>query len=161
MSKGLGNETQLQIDTTQINALFASLDNNKDRKAAVKSGLRKAGNIIKKETVKNMSTVSPKLSAMNKDVHVVVYKNSSGVRVDILDYRKRGSKAFILKFFELGTKYRYTKHPRAGRGEIKSSKFFESAVNSKMSESEKSLQDNIINFINRKVARNAAKAAKL
>ena len=161
MSKGLGDELQLQIDTEKINALFAALGDNKDRKAAIKSGLRKSGNIIKKQTVSNMKGASAELGKMKKDVHVKVYKNASGVRVDILDYRKTDSKAFILKFFELGTKFRYTKHPRAARGAITATHFFKAAVDAKTSESQRVLQDNIINFINRKVARNAAKAAKI
>lgn len=159
MSKGVINEAKLEVDTAEINRLFAALSDNKDRKAAIKSGLRKSGNIIKKQTVANMTSVSSELAAMKKDVHVKVYKNSSGVRVDILDYRKANSKAFILKFFELGTKERYTRHPRAFRGTIGASYFFKKAVDAKLGESERSLQANIIKFINRKVAKNAAKAA--
>ena len=132
------------VDAKRINEMLAQL-NDKDAKKAIKSALRKSVSIIRKEAQNNLSTVV-KSNNLKKEVHLAVYRNASGARVDLLDRRKKGSKAFTLKFFELGTNERAT-NKGANRGTITASYFFRTAVESKKNEAEKSLEQNIVNSI--------------
>lgn len=135
---------KVTVDTIRINEILSQL-NDKDAKKAIKSALRKSVSIIRKEAQRNLGAVV-KANSLKKEVHVAIYRNASGARVDLLDRRKRGSKAFTLKFFELGTKERAT-NKGANRGSITASYFFRTAVESKKNEAEKSLEQNIINSI--------------
>lgn len=147
---------QVKVDSDRINAFFNDLNlNNNERKKAVKAALRKSASIIRKQTQSNLVAVVPNANhksikkgveykPLKNEVHLAVYRNASGVRVDLLDKRRKGSRAYMLKFFENGTKERTKGH---NRGSIKATNFFNNAVNSKKAEAEKSLEQNIIDMI--------------
>ena len=122
---------RVEVDASKVNALLAAL-NDKEAKKAIKSGLRKSASIIRKQAQKNWVASVP--------------GGASGARVDLLDKRRKGSKQFVLKFFESGTEQRATNRG-ANRGIIEATHFFKSAVDSKKSEAENSLERNILDSI--------------
>lgn len=161
-------QRRVSVDTTQINKMFASLGNNAERKASVKSGLRKSGNVLRQSVFRAMKSSHPKLGATEykRGIKTTVYKNATGVRVDIFgkaskaDYkffakRDAADKMFILKFFADGTKERSTKgrgrySRRKNTGRIMASNFFERGVASGKFKAASTLKQNIEVFIKRK-----------
>lgn len=151
------------VDVDKINRLLSQL-NDKEAKKAVKSALRKSALIIRKQAQQNLVASFPVTKSpitkkgvaykpLKNEINIAVYRNASGARIDLLDRRKPGSRAFVLKFIELGTTERAT-NKGANRGNMKASYFFKGAVNAKMAEAENSLEQNIIDAINKVVDKN-------
>lgn len=140
---------RVEVDVERVNALLTRL-NDKDSKKAIKSGIRKSALIIRKQAQSNWISACPDGERLAKEINIAVYRNASGARIDLLDKRKKGSKQFVLKFFDSGTTERATKKG-ANRGTISATYFFKNAVESKKGEAEKSLEENIINAITKAV----------
>lgn len=136
---------RVEVDVKRVNELLSRL-NDKEAKKAIKAGIRKSALIIRKQAQSNWVSACPDGERLAKEINIAVYRNSSGARIDLLDKRKKGSKQFVLKFFDSGTQERATKKG-ANRGTINATYFFKNAVESKKGEAEKSLNDNIINAI--------------
>lgn len=147
---------RVEVDTKKINELLDRLNDNEARKA-ISSALRKSILIIRKQAQINLvSAVTDaefgstkngiSFKPLKNEINISVYRNASGARVDLIDRRKKGSRAYMLKWFESGTKERATKKG-ANRGIINASHFFSNAVKSKQKEAESSLEKNIINSI--------------
>lgn len=136
---------RVEVDVKRVNELLTRL-NDKEAKNAIKAGIRKSALIIRKQAQSNWISACPDGERLAKEINIAVYKNASGARIDLLDKRKPNSKQFVLKFFENGTKERATKKG-ANRGIINATHFFKNAVESKKSEAEKSLEENILNSI--------------
>lgn len=147
---------RVEIDAGQVNNLLSRLNDDQARKS-IKAGIRKSALIIRKAAQDNLVTAVTKaefpsakgnttFKPLKNEINLAVYRNASGARIDLLDKRKKDSRAYMLKWFESGTKERATKKG-ANRGSIKASSFFKSAVQSKKGEAESSLQENIINSI--------------
>lgn len=136
---------RVEVDVKKVNELLTAL-NDKEAKKAIKSALRKSAGVIRKEAQRNWVSSVPGGGALKKEINIAVYRNASGARVDLLDKRKKGSKQFILKFFNSGTKDRATKKG-ANRGKVEANYFFKNAVESKKGEAESSLEKNIIDSI--------------
>ena len=148
---------RVSVDVEQVNRLLASL-NDKEAKNSIKSALRKSASIIRKEAQKNWVTSVPNGAKMKKDINIAVYRNASGARVDLLDKRKKGSKQFVIKFFNEGTDSRETKGRKtikkgANMGAIRATNFFANAVITQKGNAEKSLESNIINAITKVVTK--------
>lgn len=146
------------VDVAKVNALLSQL-NDKDSRKAIKSALRKSAGIIRKEAQRNWVAAVPDGAKMKKEINLAVFRNATGARVDLLDKRKKDSKQFTLKFFDSGTKQREilgrgSVAAGANRGVIQATKFFANAVNSKKSEAENSLEQNIINSIRKVIDKN-------
>ena len=150
------NLYRVEVDTQRINGLLDRLNDGEARKA-IKSALRKSILIIRKQAQDNL--VSAVIDAefpstkngtsykpLKNEINITVYRNASGSRVDMIDRRRKGSRAYMLKWFESGTKVRATKK-RANRGSINAFHFFSNAVKSKQKEAEDSLEKNIIDSI--------------
>ncbi|WP_455671694.1 hypothetical protein [Phocaeicola sp.] len=149
---------QVKVDSDKVNAFFNALDlNNKERKKAIKAALRKSVLIIRKQAQTNLISAIPSAKTkgehngkvfkpLKNEINITVYKNASGARVDMIDRRKNGSRAYILRFFNQGTEERATKKGH-NRGSIKATNFFANAVAAKKTEAEKSLEKNIIEMI--------------
>lgn len=160
MSKEVTTGTiKVIVDSNRINSFFNNLDlNNDERKKAIKAALRKSVLIIRKQAQMNLVSVVPASKTkgtgrngetykpLKNEINIAVYKNASGARVDMIDRRKKGSRAFLLKFFNQGTTERATKRG-FNRGIIKASSFFQNAITAKKTEAEKSLEQNIIDMI--------------
>lgn len=147
---------RVEVDTKRINELLDRLNDNEARKA-ISSALRKSILIVRKQAQTNLvSAVTDaefgsikngvSFKPLKNEINIAVYRNASGARVDLIDRRKKGSRAYMLKWFESGTKERATKKG-ANRGIINASHFFSNAVKSKQKEAESSLEKNIINSI--------------
>lgn len=147
---------RVEVDTKKINELLDRLNDNEARKA-ISSALRKSILIVRKQAQTNLvSAVTDaefgsikngiSFKPLKNEINIAVYRNASGARVDLIDRRKKGSRAYMLKWFESGTKERATKKG-ANRGIINASHFFSNAVKSKKKEAESSLEKNIINSI--------------
>ena len=167
------SEQMVIVDSTKINEMFNNLElSNESRKKALKDALRKSILIIRKQAQTNLTNAIPAANVkgyryvggslktfkpLKNDIHIAVYKNASGARIDMLDLRRKDSRAYILRFLEFGTKERTTKgrtkkksggyKAQANRGQIKATNFFNNAVNSKKSEALMSLEQNIFDMI--------------
>lgn len=150
------NMYRVEVDATQVNELLKRLNNDEARKA-IKSALRKSVLIIRKQAQDNLVSAVDKaefpstkdgvsFKALKNEINIAVYRNASGARVDMIDKRKKGSRAYMLRWFESGTKERATKKD-ANRGSINASNFFSNAVRAKQKEAESSLEQNIIDSI--------------
>ena len=159
------NLYRVEVDATRVNELLKRL-NDKEAKKAISSALRKSILIIRtQENLVSAVTDAEFSSSKNgvsfkplkNEINVAVYRNASGARVSLIDKRKKGSRAFMLPFFESGTIERtaYEKsatHKPANRGSIKASRFFSNAVKSKQKENslEKNIIDSITKIANKK-----------
>lgn len=154
---------RVEVDADKVNRLLTQL-NDKEAKKAIKSAIRKSALIIRKQAQQNLVASFPntKASATKKgvtykplknEINISVYRNASGARIDLLDRRKSGSRAYVLKFMELGTNERAT-NKGANRGSMNACYFFRDAVNAKKTEAENSLEENILDAINKVVSKN-------
>ena len=97
------NLYHVEVDTKKVNESLDRL-NDDEAKKAIKSALRRSILIIRKQaqenlvsavtdaefsSTKNGSTFKP----LKKEINVAVYRNASGARVDLIDRRKKGSRA--------------------------------------------------------------------
>lgn len=153
---------RVEVDAKKVNDLLDRLNDDEARKA-IKSALRKSILIIRKQAQENLVNAVDRaefggtkngvsFKPLKNEINIAVYRNASGARVDLLDRRKKNSRAFMLPFFESGTQKRtaYEKsatHKPANRGSINASHFFSNAVKTKQKEAENSLEKNIINSI--------------
>lgn len=164
---------KLTVDTTRLNEqLNAHRMTTPEARRAIRNGLAAAGRIIRNQARANLKVVQGKHGIINyapllRFVKFKVYKDNRGVRIDILggstkrqraSLQKKGIKdlGYILKFFDLGTDYRFNKR-RKGKllktrrftGDIKPSGFFQKAVKSKGQEA----QDKLQGFIEKQIER--------
>lgn len=150
------NLYRVEVDVKRVNELLDRLNDNEARKS-IQSALRKSILIIRKQAQENLVSAVNKaefsstkngatFKPLKNEINIAVYRNASGARIDLLDKRKKGSRAYMLRWFESGTKDRATKK-EANRGSINASRFFSNAVRSKQKEAEGSLEKNIIDSI--------------
>lgn len=120
-------------------------------KSALKAGLRKSLNIIRKQARTNLRAVTPAYNKKDKwgltlqgGIIVKVKKDGLGGRAEIISRSKNAN--FKLKFFENGTAERFVKTKngkRASRGAMKATPFFTPAVQSTKGAVHSSLQENL------------------
>lgn len=164
---------RLTVDVARLNEqLNAHRMTTPEARRAIRNGLAAAGRIIRNQARANLKVVNGKHGLINyapllRFVKLKVYKDNRGVRIDIFggstrrqrqSMQKKGIKdlGFVVKFFELGTDYRFNKR-RKGKllktkrftGEIKASGFFSKAVKSKGQEAQDKLQE----FIEKQIQR--------
>jgi hypothetical protein len=155
---------RVEVDASKVNALLAAL-NDKEAKKAIKSGIRKAALIIRKQAQTNLVSAIPatntpghrkdgqRFKPLKNEISLSVYRNASGACVNIMNHGKKGSRAFLLRIFENGMVERKLEGRKratnkgAKRGIIKPTYFFKNAVDSKKSEAENSLERNILDSI--------------
>lgn len=151
------------VDVDKINRLLTQL-NDKEAKKAIKAAIRKSALIIRKGAQSNLVSLFPNANKtvtkngithkpLKNDINLAVYRNASGARIDLLDKRKKDARSYVLRFIELGTTERATKKG-ANRGNMKAYNFFSDAVNAKKAEAESTLEQNIVDAINKIVNKN-------
>lgn len=151
------------VDVEKINRLLTQL-NDKEAKKAIKAAIRKSALIIRKGAQSNLVSLFPNANKtvtkngithkpLKNDINLAVYRNASGARIDLLDKRKKDARSYVLRFIELGTTERATKKG-ANRGNMKAYNFFSDAVNAKKAEAESTLEQNIVDAINKIVNKN-------
>lgn len=154
---------RVDVDVDKVNRLLTQL-NDREAKKAIKSAIKKSALIIRKQAQQNLTSSLPstKTSAtkngiaykpLKNEINISVYRNASGARIDLLDKRKKNSRAYVLRFIELGTDIRAT-NKGANRGNMNAYYFFKDAVNAKKTEAENSLEQNILDAINKIVSNN-------
>ena len=141
-------ETELLVNVKEVTKMLADLS-FKDKKKAVQSALRMAGNMVKREVVRNLRQSVKADTTLTKGVKVAVFKNLQGVRVHIMgDYR--------LKWLELGTEDRWTRWNYKSKrktkearysGKIKPAYFFRNSVPASSIQAQKSLDAFILRAI--------------
>ncbi len=144
------NNEGFSVDAKQVLKSFADLT-GKEQKKAYRNALRKAANILVKETKsKFRGIVGRKFNSRNKwngktlgsGIKLRVAKEATEVKVHIMgDFR--------LKFFEKGTSVRTLRKNGANRGSMKSYYFFKQAKSGKEQEIFSSLDSLITESINR------------
>nr|DAQ36137.1 MAG TPA: hypothetical protein [Caudoviricetes sp.] len=163
MSDEIISGHRVSVDVEQVNRLLTQL-NDKDAKKAIKSAIRKSALIIRKEAQNRLVSLIPNASKsvtkkgttykpLKNDINLAVYRDAGGARIDLLNKRKKGARAYVLRFIELGTVERATKKG-ANRGTMKAYNFFSDAVNAKKKEAEDALQQNILDSINKVINKN-------
>ena len=135
---------QFEIDTSEVEKMFSEFDGRK-RKAVYRRATKDALNIVKKETLQNLKgEINPKMFS-KKDKWGNSFR--TGVVVKVGKSGKTGvihiMKNFKLRFYELGTQYRYHKNGRY-IGRIRKTRFFTRAKQSKERE--------VFNSINRLIS---------
>lgn len=168
---------RLYVDANRLNEqLKTHRMTTSESRRAIRNGLAAAGRIIRNQARSNLKTVSGKHGVINyapllRFVKLKVYKDSRGVRIDILggstkrqraSYQKKGIKdlSYVMKFFDLGTKDRYNKrrnyrtlYPKRYTGRIQASGFFQKSVQTKSQDAQDKLQE----FIEKQIERIARK----
>ena len=164
---------KLTVDANRLNEqLKAHRMTTQESRRAIRNGLAAAGRIIRNQARANLKTVNGKHGIINyapllRFVKLKVYKDGTGVRIDILggsskkykeSLAKKGIKDLsnVIKFFDIGTVSRYNRK-RKGKflkakrytGSIKDSGFFQNAVKSKGQEA----QDKLQGFIEKQIER--------
>lgn len=164
MSDGITQASyRVEVDVEKINRLLTQL-NDKEAKKAIKSAIRKSALIIRKGAQDNLTSYFPGANSsttkngithkpLKNDINIAVYRDAGGARIDLLNKRKKGSRSYILRFIEFGTKERATKKG-ANRGSMNAYNFFSDAIAAKKSEAESALQQNIIDAINKVINNN-------
>lgn len=163
MSNEIISGHRVSVDVEQVNRLLTQL-NDKDAKKAIKSAIRKSALIIRKEAQNRLVSLIPNANKsvtkkgttykpLKNDINLAVYRDAGGARIDLLNKRKKGARAYVLRFIELGTVERATKKG-ANRGIMKAYNFFSDAVNAKKKEAEDALQQNILDSINKVINKN-------
>ncbi|OKZ14431.1 hypothetical protein [Bacteroides stercorirosoris] len=163
MSNEIISGHRVSVDVEQVNRLLTQL-NDKDAKKAIKSAIRKSALIIRKEAQNRLVSLIPNANKsvtkkgttykpLKNDINLAVYRDAGGARIDLLNKRKKGARAYVLRFIELGTVERATKKG-ANRGTMKAYNFFSDAVNAKKKEAEDALQQNILDSINKVINKN-------
>lgn len=167
------------VDTTMVKKLMAELNTTrKENTKAFRAAFRQSAGIIQKEAKKNLKGVTNKrgITLRSKNllqfVRTTIYKSGKGANVTILpDQRRKTDRrlakkglqnhSFLLRFFEQGTRERYTGTKiRNGeykgevkasnyRGRIEVSNFFSRAVKSKKKEAEKNVEKAVVAQINK------------
>lgn len=159
---GLTFEVDVEAANRQLEAYRMT---SKEARSAIQRGLRAAAGVISKQAKQNLSGVRGKHGTagarrLKEYIRVGTYKDLSGAFVSITGKASKGdrtyNRGFILKFFENGTKERYSKKqyiyvpgsrinkrfydkPRY-RGKIQASHFFSRAVTAKGGEAQATLQ---------------------
>lgn len=118
------NLYRVEVDTKKVNELLDRL-NDDEAKKAIKSALRRSILIIRKQaqenlvsavtdaefsSTKNGSTFKP----LKNEINVAVYRNASGARVDLIDRRKKGSRAYMRNGLNQEPKNELPKKERIG-----------------------------------------------
>lgn len=128
------------------------LDNiNPNRlKTALRNGLKKSLRIVQKEAKNNLKRVTTKYNSgrnqwglrLIKGIMAKLYKEQKNDIRGVVEIMGKGKSAdFRLKFFENGTQGRFTKNGWY-RGKMKTTPFFNPAIESTKSEVESSLEGN-------------------
>lgn len=119
-------------------------------KTALRAGLKKTLQIVQKEAQSNLKGVTPNYNSSNnkwglrliKGVMTKLYKAQKNDVRGVVEILGKGKQAdFRLKFFENGTQARFTKNGWH-RGKMKSTPFFNPALESTKGEVEASLDGN-------------------
>lgn len=141
-------EVQCRVDADRLNKMLDRLT-SADTKKAMRQGIRKSASLIRNQAARNLkasinTTGKGGSKPLTKEITLRMYKGASGALIGIVDKRVANSRAFMLKFFNSGTKERRRGH---NRGTIEPNYFFSNAVRDKSGEAFQMLEKNILDSI--------------
>ena len=111
-------------------------------KTAVKAGMRRSLNIIKKRAVANYKAAYPG-SDRYKYIHAKVYRTGTGAMIDLLFLKKdKEMRPWVMRFQNKGTAMRATRQGY-DRGFMPASDFFGEAVESTKGQAQAELMRNV------------------
>lgn len=111
-------------------------------RTAVKAGLRRSLNIIKRKAVANYKREYPG-SDRYKAIHAKVYRSGTGAMIDLIFLKKdKELKPYVLRMQNAGTAMRATRQGY-DRGFMSASEFFSDAVESTKSQAQNELMRNV------------------
>lgn len=111
-------------------------------KTAVKAGMRRSLNIIKKRAVANYKAAYPG-SNRYKAIHAKVYRTGTGAMIDLIYLKSdKALRSYVLRFQNKGTAMRATKDGW-DRGFMPASDFFSAGLEQSFSQAEITLQRNV------------------
>lgn len=151
-----------EVDVEAVNRqLEAHRMTSQEARTAILRGFASAMGLIRNEAVKNLSAVQGRDGRINarslkRFIRRGTYKDLSGAYISITGRSSRAQRSslyrsgakdigFVLKFFENGTRERYTKlkvgHKPRYTGKIRASHFFSQAVTAKQGEAQARLME--------------------
>lgn len=134
---------KIEFSDADVQRAFAAMD-PKTFRTAVKNGLRRTANIIKKQAVSNYKAAYPggpkrPASERYRGIHMKVWRNGMGAMVDLIFLKGDDAlRPWVLRFQNKGTAMRVTKDGW-DRGFMPASNFFSDAVEAKKSQAENDL----------------------
>lgn len=151
------------VDAGDTLKMFDELDFSKgEMKSALRRGLTKSVAILTRETKAQLSTVAykrplPNVTFLSKGISVRVWRSATGAVIGLFSKRNdigfHGAKyknpAFSLRYIERGTIVRFTKKGGYYRGMMEAKRFFQTAIDLKMTEAATALESNIREAINK------------
>lgn len=131
---------KIEFSDAELQKAFNEM-NPKTFRTAVKAGMRRSLNIIKRKAVANYKQEYPG-SDLYKAIHAKVYRTGTGAMIDLIFLPKSRAKAYVLRFLNAGTAMRATKEGY-DRGFVSASNFFSDAVESTKSQAQAELMRNV------------------
>lgn len=150
----MSNDAEFTVDVKQVIAMFNEF-NAKLKKKTFSTALRKAANILRKQTVTNLRQVVKRTRSKNKwngktlesGIRVKIAKSAQAAKVHLMN-------DFRLKFFEIGTSDRYVTKAKGKRlkkarytGKIDAKRFFQKAKQSTETQVFNSIEQHLIDVI--------------
>lgn len=128
---------KIEFSDADVQRAFSAMD-PKTFRTAVKNGLRRTANIIKKQAVSNYKAAYPG-SERFRGIHMKVWRTGMGAMVDLIFLKGDDAlRPWVLRFQNKGSVQRATKKGY-NRGVMPSSNFFSDAVAEKKSQAENDL----------------------
>lgn len=131
---------KIEFSDAELQKAFSEMS-PKTFRTAVKAGMRRSLNIIKRKAVANYKREYPG-SDRYRDIHAKVYRTGTGAMIDLIFLRKSSAKAYVLRFQNAGTAMRVTKDGW-DRGFMPASDFFSEAVESTKDQAQAELMRNV------------------
>ena len=131
-------KAKIEFDDAALQRAFKGLE-PKTFRTAVKSGMRRAVNVIKREAVKNYKREYPG-SARFRGIHMKVYRTGMGAMVDLLFLKNdKELRPWVMRFQNKGAIDRKTRRGY-NRGTMPASNFFSDAIASTKRRAESMMQ---------------------
>ena len=134
-------KASIEFDDQMVQRAFVALD-PKTFRTAVKSGIRRSLNIVKRRVVANYKAAYPG-SDRYKGIHMKVYRTGTGAMIDLIYLKSdKALRSYVLRFQNKGTAMRVTKDGW-DRGFMPASDFFSAGLEQSFSQAEITLQRNV------------------
>lgn len=132
---------KIEFSDAELQKAFTEMS-PKTFRTAVKAGMRRSLNIIKRKAVANYKREYPG-SNRYKAIHAKVYRTGTGAMIDLLYLPKdKELKPYVLRMQNAGTAMRATRQGY-DRGFMPASEFFSEAVESTKSQAQNELMRNV------------------
>ncbi len=131
---------KIEFSDAELQKAFNGME-PKTFRTAVKAGMRRSLNIIKRRAVANYKREYPG-SDRYKDIHAKVYRTGTGAMIDLIFLKKSSAKAYVLRFQNAGTAMRVTRK-EYDRGFMPATEFFSEALESTREQAQNELMRNV------------------